>query len=182
MNDRTELPSCCELGGLYFSDDEQRCYRHTTEQQRARVEATSRRGRGIVAVLPAKQRIGWRGPLAWPYGPNIDVTAREALCDWAEPLGLKETTRTGRFSRWPAVTGGIAETDRWADHVTYWNRGGKPAVVISHPYLWGSTLTTVLAELLQRCEPSGLTVRQSAGWYGHGTPGIEIWDPAQLAV
>lgn len=196
-------PQCCEHRGLYFAPDlnEKRCPRHATEEQRARVRAVDARALAHKTVhrVPVKYRqdIPRWFQLEWPYGPNIDVVAREALCDWAEPRGLRLYKRGdhGRFLRipqpdrwgtWPESVpesfrlGGYmpAHILRWGDHVTAWTRDKKPAVLISQPY---GCPPGVLDGLVRDGAAVGLRVLITPGWYGHGATGIEVWHPDQLA-
>lgn len=63
---------------------------------------------------------------------------------------------------------------RWMDHVTRWNRGGEPALILAQPYgLSGEDV----AEVGQLAADEGLHVSVDArGWYGWGTVAVEVWD------
>lgn len=63
----------------------------------------------------------------------------------------------------------------WLDHVSLWNRDGKPAVFVSQPY---GVTTRGLSVLLDWARAHDVHVNiNSWSFYGHGSTQIELWAP-----
>lgn len=168
--------SCCKWSGYLYSPEVQRCWKHATPEQRELVDGLDRRarGQGILEMHGGK-------PL-WPYGPNINVEARSRMLEWTEFYDLRRAgrrvhgclhwLRTGRCGR----LGCLAEfTQRygWADHVTAWNRGRTPKVLVAQPYGLSDKGRRELQELDK--EPDLRVEIREDSWYGCGTTFIGIW-------
>jgi hypothetical protein len=171
LMEASALPRCCEFRGLrYPGDDTRRCHRHATEEQRAFAAELDARA-PAVGIQPG----GASGP-GWPYGPNIDVEARQGLLEWAEPLGLR-LSKAGHCVRW--IRGQrcrpCGPRKHWLDHVTAWNHDRKPAVLLAQPYGLGSDDVAELEAL----EDDGFVVVIGDGWYGHGTTSVAVWRAEQ---
>lgn len=59
------LPDCCKQRGLFYPDGEKRCDAHATGEERALTAELDRRAKPTLDTHD------------WPYGPNIDVRARQ---------------------------------------------------------------------------------------------------------
>lgn len=179
---------CCPAGegsGIYFPGSEVRtCRRHFTPEQAALIHELDRRG---VAVGLTKSADG----VTWPYGPNIDVTSRQAMVTWAEQHGLRRVTSYQRLQCvcWPTSNRrsvcecgrgrSFSPPDHIWDHVTHWKtREGARAVVVLQPYDWTESGREILNEWASR-DDVRIEVREDS-WYGHGTKFIGIWN-AQFA-
>ncbi len=163
-----QLPGCCTHHGLFYPGRDRRCRRHATPKQRA-----------LVTELDARaNHLGVLNGGEWPYGPNIDVEARARLLDWADGYGLRLAKTSCQNLHWLARGRcGVRlcnRLGRWMDHVTRWNRGGEPALILAQPYgLSGEDV----AEVGQLAADEGLHVSVDArGWYGWGTVAVEVWD------
>jgi hypothetical protein len=136
--------------------------------------------------------IGIQSEASWPYGPNSNADMRLALLGWAEHYKLRMSTGFSRH-RWFTCYGydqsrsgknhdiygetynGLCCRRRWFDHVTCWNRDGKPALILAQPYSLSDADTCDLRELRQA---EYVTVRLDVGWYAAGgcsTFAIEVW-------
>lgn len=161
------LDRCCDFRGLFYAGREKRCYRHATPEQRVLVEELDQRDKALRIT----------GPDGWPYGPNIDVESRRQLLDWAERYGVRQAGTRCQGLHW-LKAGRCTEPlcqrlGHWMDHVTRWNRNGKPALLIAHPYSIGHD---DIAQLGALAAIGGWRVWISAGgWYGHGTVSVEVW-------
>lgn len=160
----TEAPECCQSKGWDYPDGQKRCHRHATPDDRELVAQLDKRA----------AKIGIK-PDDWPYGANIDVVARQNLLEWAEHYELRpsRTTcggvcwlRSGRCQRSDCHSG----KPDWMDHLTWWTRRGKPALLLAQPYgLEASQLRPLLDD------DSLHVLVHARGWYGWGTVAIEIW-------
>lgn len=160
------LSHCCDKTGLRFPDGTRRCRRHLTPEQEELLEHLDRRA-VAVGIHPERRDLP-----GWPYGPNVDVQARQDLLAWAEPRGLR-LSRSGRCLQWPRGKRcrPCDHEPRWLDHVTCWNHARKPAVLLAQPYhLSGEDFTE-----LRTLESEGFVVVIGSGWYGHGTKAVEVW-------
>ena len=169
---------CCGTDGLLYPDGRRVCWRHTTEDDRGLLFDLDKRaaGRG----LKLDRNSPFLAPLdrVWPYGPNVDVTARIRMLDWAEAHDLR-LSHGNRCLHW-LRTGRCAVTTcqldpphyRWMDHVTTWTRNGKPAVLVAQPYNLDADSFNDLAAL----SDLGLTVEITRNsWYGHDTTFVGVW-------
>lgn len=124
--------------------------------------------------------------LAWPYGPNIDIDSREALVEWAAPLGMRSTTSSRRCLHWlrgnpcPWSHGHCTWQIPGADHVTAWNRGPgrSPAVLVSQPYHLDTNDIAALGEI-DKSPEFIVEIDEAGGWYLHGTTFVTIWNAAR---
>lgn len=133
------------------------------------------------ALSVRARAIGIRDDESWPYGPNIDAQSRlECLC-WAEAYKLKLSHVTPCLHWLTKGRCGVAVCGQnqakagfeWVDHVTGWTRGGKPAVLVAHPYGLFAQDIAALSELTQA---HGLWLFiNGTGWYGHGTTFVQLW-------
>lgn len=140
-----------------------------------------------VAELEARARRMFGSGFWWPYGPNIRVASRMALLDWAEPLGVRQTTSRRPCLHWLAVGrclrrdchGGITvdgKRPRWADHVTAWYVPRTDLrLIVAQPYLPAERAAVLLPEGFH-------AIVRPSGWYGLDACQIELWsrDPAEL--
>lgn len=158
-----ETPGCRRTRSLHFEPDGWVCVRHVTAEQHAQLADLDERGKAI----------GIKSGEYWPYGPNVYVDSRADMVTWAEREGLKLSPR-GDCLHW--LTRGrrnVALCERgdhgWMDHVTGWNRDGKPAVLVAQPY--GLTQR----ELAQLGALPDVDVRiDGTGWYGAGTTFVTV--------
>lgn len=175
------VPDCCSAirTGLVLPDGRQRCRAHATAEDVTLVEAVDDRARCLGLRRTRNPCCCWGQHWAWPYGPNINVSMRLALLDWAEPQDLRRARsrgcphwpRNGRCcSAWSACVGGY-----WTDHVTTWTQAdGEPAVFLAQPYV---LMDDDIAALRALDADPGLSVEVKAegGWYGFGTWAVEVW-------
>lgn len=127
----------------------------------------------------------------WPYGPNVSAESRRALVDWARPLGLRISRTRSKCPHWLL---GVPCPDRrrsgasctqgnpslWVDHVTAWNRDGRPAVLVAQPYPAGNSDAgrDAIDASLDPVRALGCTVTVGpTGWYGAGTVWVAITAP-----
>jgi hypothetical protein len=105
-----------------------------------------------------------------------------ALLEWAERYDLRlargrqrhyRLLRFGMCCHGSPVCGVCRP---WLDHVSYWNRRGKTALVLAQPYHLSATGPADLARLAQ--QPELHVALPGTGWYGSGTTAIEIWSRA----
>ncbi|HEY9474694.1 MAG TPA: hypothetical protein VIS06_12695 [Mycobacteriales bacterium] len=172
------LRRCCEARGLLYPDGRRRCWRHATDDDRTLLFDLDKRAaargikidRGSLFMSPNNRR--------WPYGPNVDVSARIRMLDWAESNDLRLSA--GRCMHW-LRKGRCADrtcygrVGGWMDHVTGWACYGRrqPRVLVSQPYNVSAQSAAELAALTT--EP-GLTVEiHPNSWYGHGTTFVGVW-------
>ncbi|GGM27890.1 hypothetical protein GCM10011608_10900 [Micromonospora sonchi] len=167
MTDRENLPRCCEYRGLFYPGHIKRCRQHATPEQRALAAETEDRAAAL-GVLAGQ---------GWPYGPNIDVESRLRLLDWADANGLRLANTRCQGLHW--LTRGRCAVricnrlGHWMDHVTRWNWGGRPALILAQPY----HLTGDCEAQLGQLAADGLRVSVGDdGWYGWGTVAVEVWD------
>lgn len=171
------------MGGL-GEDRVEFCYRCATPELRDRVDTVDQAARQMRIVTPEPGAIyGWHD-LAWPYGPNIDLDSREALVEWAGPLGLRQSKTPNKCLHWlrgkqcprAAAYGACGATVPGADHLSVWNRGPgrNPAVIVSQPYHLNDK---ELAELAELAKDPDLVVEidEDGGWYGAGTTWVALW-------
>lgn len=147
------------------------CARHATPEQAGLVAQLDRRAAAI--GIPKTKDWAWGFERAWPYGPNLYVEMRVAMLRWAEANQLKLTPQTKRCLCW--IRSGRrcdyrCARYRWMDHVTGWQRAGKPALLLAQPYGVDISVLTDLANDSKLRVYTGGT-----GWYGHGTVAIEVW-------
>jgi hypothetical protein len=171
--------------GLWLTDGHDRrkvCPRCATDSQKARVVAVQKAAHDLKIVRGATMSQAWRGA-GWPYGPNIDLDAREALFAWAEPRGLRASSTSRSCLHWlqqipcPRDSAGMcAEPLPGADHVSAWNQGaGKnPAVLVSQPYKLDAGSRARLAEI-NRSSGLRVEIENTGGWYGYDTVFVAIW-------
>lgn len=169
----------CRYSGVLFPDEQRRCPTHASPEQHAEVteldRAAEAAGLRRAVVGDAFRRF------AWPYGPNIDVSARGRLLEWMTAHRLQpappERSRCvcqivhGRCKRPHADD---FELLGWRDHSTLWMRGGRPAVLVAQPY----QLTPYDVERLAALDAHAgihLELRGEGSWYGHGTWFIGVW-------
>ena len=169
---------CCEARGLNYPDGRRVCWRHATDDDRTLLFDLDKRAaargikidRGSLFMSPNNRR--------WPYGPNVDVSARIRMLDWAESNDLRLSA--GRCMHW-LRKGRCADrtcygrVGGWMDHVTGWACYGRrqPRVLVSQPYNVSAQSAAELAALTT--EP-GLTVEiHPNSWYGHGTTFVGVW-------
>lgn len=128
--------------------------------------------------------LAWHS-LGWPYGPNIDLDSREALVEWAAPLGLRQSSTYNKCLHWlrgkqcprDAGYGACGVRVPGEDHASAWNRGPgrSPAVVVSQPYHLDRADRAALDRLAM--EPDLVVeVDDDGGWYGMGTIWVAIWN------
>jgi hypothetical protein len=119
--------------------DRSLCGRHRTDEQHQLVLDLAERGK----------RVGITGGGDfWPYGQNITVGSRARLVDWAEANGYRLADPrhpcfhwvVGQAHRCSALRdyhhpGRIIDDNHWTlDHLTFWTRGGAPALMLAQPY------------------------------------------------
>lgn len=164
------------------------CPRCATPELRNRVAAVDQAARELrIVTRDSGSDFVWHR-LTWPYGPNIDLDSREALVEWAAPLGLRQSATHNKCLHWlrgkqcprNASHGACGATVPGADHLSVWNRGpGRtPAVLVSQPY---GLFDEDLAELTELAKEPDLVVEvdESGGWYGAGTTWVAIWNAAR---
>lgn len=168
------LFECCKWHGLLFPDGVKRCRKHMTNSDLDLIRSLDER-----AVVIGVRKRG--GEVLWPYGPNVDVGARQRMVEWAEKKQLRiaypsykcihwlKKGRCGRrLCRWPDQN-----LSHWWDHATAWTYKGKPAVIVSQPYQLGKDGQQELAKLAE--DPDLYVEVQPESWYGHGTIFIGIY-------
>jgi hypothetical protein len=173
---------CCRWD-LHFADGP-RCARHLTADDRTLLGALDKRA-GARGIKVDRITPYYRGPYRrlWPYGPNVHVTMRGPLLDWAEAHDLRFAPKAHTCTRW--LTGrrctqrcyASTRQPTWWDHPTCWTRDGKPAVLISQPYIPGPAALSGrdLDELGALDAEPGLRVElRTDGWYDSGLI-ILIW-------
>lgn len=155
----SSVPRCCEWNGLNYADG-RRCWRHATQVDHELVANLDRQAQAVGITADT-----------WPYGPNIDVPARQALVAWARGHRLRLVNRPRPPGvRWLSRGADGHRHPDWMDHVTYWKRDGKPALLLAQPYGCG------LSDIADLATHTDLKVRFSGlGWYGHGTVAVEVW-------
>lgn len=176
------------LGSLHMGgnaeDRVEFCYRCSPPELRDRVAAVDEAARQMRIVAREPEAMyGWHD-LGWPYGPNIDLDSREALVEWAGPIGLRQSKTHNKCLHWlrgkhcPRNTGygACGATVPGADHVSVWNRGPgrNPAVIVSQPY---HLYDEDLAELGELAKDPDLVVEidEDGGWYGMGSLWVAVW-------
>ena len=116
------------------------------------------------------------GLQSWPYGVT-EPAQRNTLTSWALNRQLKLSHAHAPCLRWlrtgrSSYRDELAPYRHWYDHVTAWQRKGRPAVLVAQPYGLTAEDLVDLGGLLVH----GLYVCvHSHGWYGHGTTCVEIW-------
>ncbi|MEU8334724.1 hypothetical protein [Micromonospora tulbaghiae] len=164
----TDTLSCCKERGRRYPDGRLLCHRHTSPDQRQLVDHLDEQAR----------RLGLFDQYGgWPYGPNIDIAARQQLVDWATDLGVSRAETRCQNLHWLRVGRcGVRYYEalpRWADHVTRWKRDGPPALLVAQPY----GLTDEDLADLEVLGDEGLHVEiVGEGWYGHGTTMVQVWN------
>ncbi len=115
---------------------------------------------------------------------TFDLDSREALVEWAGPLGLRQSKTHNKCLHWlrgkqcprAAAYGACGATVPGADHLSVWNRGPgrNPAVIVSQPY---HLYDEDLAELAELANDPDLVVEidEDGGWYGARTIWVAIW-------
>jgi hypothetical protein len=143
----------------------------------------------MTGINARARAIGIKTQDSWPYGPNVNVDMRLALLGWAEHYRLTIATgyRHKRFlcygrnsdgkkhDIYAETYGGLCCRRGWFDHVTCWNRNGKPALILSQPYSLCDSDIFDLRELRKR---DHVIFRLDVGWYAAGgvsTFAIEVW-------
>jgi hypothetical protein len=122
---------------------------------------------------------GIRSANDWPYGPRAYLRMQVALLEWAERYDLRlahgreRHYRLLRFRTCCHRSPVCPVCRPWLDHVSYWNRRGKTALVLAQPYHLSPTGLADLARLAQR--PELYVALPGPGWYGCGTTAIEVW-------
>jgi hypothetical protein len=160
------------------------CRRCASPELQDRVAVVDRAARDIRIVPRADGPSSdpWHG-LGWPYGPNIDLESREALVEWAGPIGLRASSTRRKCVHWllgkpcPRSSYGVCDwTVPGADHVSVWNRGAgrSPAVIVSQPYGLTDEDRTALGAL-DRDPDLVVEVDDEGGWYGFNTTFVGIW-------
>ncbi len=117
--------------------------------------------------------VGIRTSADWPYGADTP-TERRLLVEWATHRGLRLSMK-GHNLAWlfGKKTYGYEEGHHWLDHVTCWNRDGKPAVLVAQPYGLSGSSIRQLAQLDEH--PELCVAVDGTGWYGHRTTFVEVW-------
>ncbi|MGW6502947.1 hypothetical protein [Nonomuraea angiospora] len=119
----------------------------------------------------------------WPYGPNIDLTSRVRLVNWAKKHGLKVARHDAPLClKWlengrcrGCDVKGPGHDEFRLDHMSGWTRNGRPAVIINHPYFVTDRDFELLATAVR--DHPGLRVSMPGfGWYGHATVQVEVWN------
>lgn len=157
--------TCCpeSFRALTFADGT-RCSRHQTDADRALLADLDRRAPGIGIKADS-----------WPYGPNIDAVSRAELLAWAEHEKVREASSTGSRCalHWLVGTRCTGEArcrqnpPHWMDHVTYWKRDSRPAIVVAQPY---GLFDADFADFAAMHAQYGVQVMvYGTGWYRHGT-------------
>ena len=170
-----------------------RCCRHATADQRALVAEQNARAPRI-GIDKTRTLSGWGDiGMDWPYGAYDDVTVRQALLDWAEPLGLKESRSRSScwrcwFKRSPRCTlsdWAHRHMGGWIDHPSNWNLNGKPHVFVSQPYdlpdRERAEIETAVAEMNEQGHNLRLEISQETGWYGYRAMWIAIWRNGEVS-
>ncbi|MEU3261040.1 hypothetical protein ABZ694_25160 [Streptomyces albidoflavus] len=138
---------------------------------------------GIDYLLREKDPERFRRDLA------VLTTKRYAIVEWAELYSLKKssvkccplwlTHRTSRRCAWDSDCQSGGHPDRsWLDHAICWLRNGRPAVITSAPYEVSDK--DQQRHLWWRKAHPTLRVQQGAGWYGHGTTQIVMWNTTRI--
>ncbi|MFF4417066.1 hypothetical protein ACFYY8_31485 [Streptosporangium sp. NPDC001559] len=116
----------------------------------------------------------------WPYGPAIDLRARTAMVAWAKEKGLRLATPSAPLCLAWLENGkcrgcGKYDHDMFRlDHASGWTKDGAPAVIVNHPYDLDENDLRLLSDAADR---PGLHVKSpGAGWYGHSTIQVEVWN------
>lgn len=119
----------------------------------------------------------------WPYGPNIDPVARVKMVAWAEKNGLRLTWPKHRCLHWlRSGRCNVGHCDYvkntsdpryvWMDHVSCWNRDGRPAMLVCQPYGVSETDRLILDDIALAYD---IDVQIGpTGWYGHNTTFITL--------
>jgi hypothetical protein len=144
----------------------------------------------MTGINARARAIGIKTQDSWPYGPNANADMRLALLGWAEHYNLRMANGFSRHKRitcygrkigskkhdiYGETYGGLCCRRGWFDHVTSWNRNGKPALLLSQPYSLSDNDIFDLRELRNR---DHVIVRLDVGWYAAGgvsTFAIEVW-------
>jgi len=181
-------PNHRHLGGLWLEDADgsrrEICYRCATPAERDRVADIDQAALDYRVIRRSQGGSDWGWhQLDWPYGPNIDIDSREALVEWAAPLGMRSTTSSRRCLHWlrgnpcPWSHGHCTWQIPGADHVTSWNRGPgrSPAVLVSQPYHLDSDDVAGLLEIDESPEFT-VEIDEAGGWYLHGSIFVTIWN------
>jgi hypothetical protein len=113
----------------------------------------------------------------WPYGVT-DKAQQGRLLEWAEARGVKFSP-SARCLHWiagrrcPEICREGHMSRCGMDHLTGWTRDGKPAILVSQPYVQSAES---IAALGAAAAEMGLETRiDGSGWYGHGTICIEFY-------
>lgn len=80
-------------------DGRRTCIRHASAEHRALVDELDRHAAGIGLRRDGGGRDVW-DRWCWPYGPNIDVPARQRLVEWAEEHELRLSRNAHHCLTW----------------------------------------------------------------------------------
>lgn len=166
--DSMRCQDCDRRRYLVFPDGRRVCEQHETVAERAIVDDLTERGKEIGVR---------RG--RWPYGPNLDVAARQRMVEWAEHHRLTLADPMHRCVTW-LLKGAcrsqacrLAPVPSWLDHVTAWKRDGQPAVLVAQPYRLDRVDGLELGAL--SAHPHIRLELRADSFYGHGTWFVGLW-------
>lgn len=189
---------CCKAANLWVDDEQLVCGQHATADHLRRLKLVEAKALTLGLQL-LKHRSEWHTDYAWPLGPFNNLVGREQLIRWALKNKLTLSKRMtvcfhvllfGRCSSSECVcygdrygipslneAGGYDLDPSWMDHVTLWERDGKPVVLVNQPYLDMATARRFL-QLDRDSSPLCVEVRKE-GWYRLGSCFIAVWrDPS----
>lgn len=157
------------------------CREHMTTRERNRVERV--RSRAIKLGLGGSCHTDG---VCWPYGPNINLCAREALVDWMERENLQPANGPTHHHclRWVKLgyckkftcDQKLSHDEMFMDHVTYWRGAGRNSsrrVLVTQPYM--KVQDVVNETLLLTLEDNVHVEVHDRSWYGFGTTFIGLW-------
>lgn len=123
----------------------------------------------------------------FPGGVTTEKAQLEML-QWANLRGLRLSKANpcfiwltqGRCRGVVHVECGGWPSNPWFDHGVCFTHDGKPACVVGQPY---DLSQTAINRLMAATREQGLRAGvRGAGWYGHGTCFVEVWNPSNYSL